>query len=79
MSDALKEALKSGLRTIVLAVIPVLIDSLTKGVVDLRLLLIVGGIAGLRFIDSWLHEHDKSLPKAERNTGLLGQKGLTGF
>lgn len=55
ISDALLEAIKEGLRVVVLAVIPLLADSLGKGAVDWQLIEVTGVIALLRFIDSWLH------------------------
>ena len=55
ISDVLKEAIKEGLRVMVLAVIPLLIDSLAKGSIDWNLIAVAGLIALLRFIDSWLH------------------------
>ena len=33
----------------------------------------------LSWIDKFMHLENKELPKAERNSGLLGEKGLTGF
>ena len=59
ISDALKEALKEAGRVIVLAIIPVLADSLGKGEVDLQVVLITGAIALLRFIDKYLHLQEK--------------------
>lgn len=79
MNEVLKEALKSGLRTVVLAVIPVLVDSLRRGSVDFGVIGVTALISALLFIDSYLHESNKALPKKEQNDGLLGKKGLTGF
>lgn len=79
MSDALKEAIKTGLRVVVLAVIPVLIDSLSKGLVDLKAVAVVAAVSALTFVDSWLHEHEVAKPDNQQNTGLLGVKGITGF
>jgi hypothetical protein len=53
--EALKEALKELARVVVLAIIPILIDSLSSGEVDLRVIAIAGAIAGLRFVDKLLH------------------------
>lgn len=58
--DELKEAVKEALRVVVLAIIPVIIDSLSKGEVDVKLVVTVGVVALLRFIDSWLHETGKA-------------------
>lgn len=54
--EQLKEAVKEALRVVVLAIIPVVIDSLNKGEVDIKLVVTVGVVALLRFVDSWLHE-----------------------
>ena len=45
-------------RVMVIAALPILIDSLQKGRVDLRLIGIVMIIAGLKALDRWLHEKD---------------------
>lgn len=66
-TDALPESSKEGLRVVLLAVIPVAIDSLLKGQLDLRLVVTVGAVALLRFVDSWLHKSGKA------------EKGLTRF
>lgn len=76
--NALIEAAKEGLRVVVLAIIPVLIIGLENGM-DWRLVWVTGAIAGLRFVDKYLHESSKEAPIDERNTGLLGERGLTGF
>jgi hypothetical protein len=52
----MQEALRELGRVVVLSIIPVLIDSLNKGEIDYRTVLVVGAIAGLRFIDKFLHE-----------------------
>lgn len=62
LPEALVEALKELVRTGLIAVIPVLIDGLTAGVVDLRLAGIAGAIAVLRAVDKWLHEKDIKTP-----------------
>lgn len=56
ISKALLEGLKEAGRVVVLAVIPLLIDSLNKGQVDLRVIAVAGAIALLRFLDKTLHE-----------------------
>ena len=61
------EAVKEGLRVVVISIIPIAIDGLMKSQVDFNLVLITGAIAGLRFIDSWLH-----------NSGVA-KKGITRF
>ena len=58
--DEVKIALIEALRVAVLAVIPVAIDGLSNGALDLRLLGSVGLIAVLRFVDKWLHESGRA-------------------
>jgi hypothetical protein len=55
MSKDFIEALKELLRVVVLAVLPILIDSLSSGQFSFRVLAVAGAIAGLRFIDKLLH------------------------
>lgn len=73
MSDSIKEALKELARVVVLAVIPIAIDGLTKGEIDYKILLVAGLIAFLRGLDKLLHE----IGKAKENDLL--KKGLTRF
>jgi len=54
--NEVKEALKEAGRVVALAVIPLLIDGVTRGVFDWRLYAITGAVAFLRFVDKWLHE-----------------------
>lgn len=56
------EAVKEFFRLIIIAVIPVAIDSLQKGNLDFRTLLIVAAIAGLRAIDRFLYKADNQNP-----------------
>ena len=56
MKQAIIEALKEAGRVVVLAVIPLLIDSLSKGKVDWSVIAIAAAIALLRFLDKVLHE-----------------------
>lgn len=79
MRTALGEAVKELLRVVVLSVLPIVIDSLSIGEVNLRLILVTGAIAGLRFLDKLLHEREVEKPEGEQNKGLLGVKGITGF
>lgn len=74
MPKYLIEAAKELLRVVVLAMVPLLISYLEQGVgIDYRAILIVGGIAGLRFIDKALHEYGKD------NDSAAAVKGLTRF
>lgn len=69
----LLEALKEGLRVIVLSLIPVVLIQLEQGSLNLKSIGLVGVISGLRFLDKWLHE----LGKEKEDNKLM--KGLTGF
>lgn len=69
----LLEALKEGLRVVVLAIIPIIIAQVESGMWDMRAVLIVGALALLRFADKWLHEIGK-----EREDGRM-IRGLTRF
>jgi len=53
--DAFKEALKELGRVVVLAIVPILIDSLTANKLDVRIIMVAAALAGLRFIDKYLH------------------------
>ena len=79
MPDWLTEAIKEFLRVILLAVFPVLITGIESGTVDWKIIGTVASVAGLKFVDSALHERNKEQPKKEQNPGMLGEKGLTGF
>lgn len=73
MHAAIQKALLEGLRIVAISVIPIIIDGLSNGVVDLRLVAITGAITALRFIDKLLHE----LGKETESEVLV--KGLTRF
>jgi len=55
--NAIIEALKEAGRVLVLAIIPVLIDSLSKGSIDWKVVAVTGAIALLRFVYKFLHEN----------------------
>ena len=67
------EALKELARLALIAIVPVLIDSLNQGEVNWKVILITGIIAVLRAIDKYLHLEGK----LEGNNTLTG--GLTRF
>ena len=73
MKENLLKAVKEFLRVVVLAIIPLLIVGLQEGSLDIKLVIIAGAVAGLRFIDKLLHEMGK-----ESDNGIL-LKGLTRF
>ncbi len=88
--DVLVESLKEGGRVVLLGLVGYL---LSEGVLDLILtalfgvslspeikILIAGFItAMLKSVDKWLHKTAKNVPAEDRNEGLLGETGLTGF
>lgn len=62
MADkTLIEALKELGRVIVLAIIPITIESLSAGELNYKLIAITGAIAGLRAMDKLLHEWGKEI------------------
>lgn len=67
------EGVKQGLRVFAVAVIPLLIDQLTRDSINWRALIITGVIAVLMAIDKALHLEGK----LENNEALTG--GLTRF
>lgn len=75
--EAIINAGKEFLRVVVLAVIPLIIAGLDTGIFDWRIIGTVGAIAGLRFIDKYLHEVGKERSTARKESILL--KGLTRF
>ena len=75
--DALIEATKEFFRVVVIAIIPIIISNLTDETFNWKVVAITATVAGLKFIDSFLHENNKELPKKEQNDGYLGKKGIT--
>lgn len=73
ISKPIIEATKEALRTVLLSVIPILITQVQLGKFDLRIISVVALLAGLRWLDAWLHETGK----ARGNETLT--KGLTRF
>lgn len=61
------------LRVMVLAVIPVLITSLEKNEIDWRVIGVVALVAGLRWVDKFLHKY------GEANENKVLEAGLTRF
>ncbi len=76
MKAALIEALKEALRVVMISIIPILIDGLTRGIVDSRLVAITAAITFLRAVDKWLHEWGK---ESEGRLATLAEGGLTRF
>jgi hypothetical protein len=69
----LKESTKEFLRVVLLAVLPVAIMGIENGTTDWKLISTVAMVAGLRWIDSALHEWGKE------NDNDRAVKGLTQF
>ena len=82
--DEFIEAIKEGLRVLVLAILPIILAGFNTQtgtvVIDWKIVIVVGIVAVLRFIDSALHKYGKevtaTLPQAEISK-LEG--GLTRF
>lgn len=70
MKKPLIEALKEMGRVVVIAVLPVLISGIEKGFVDAKVLAVVGAVAGLRFLDKFLHEAGKTTKNKKLIAGL---------
>lgn len=73
MTDQIQEAIKEGLRIVVIAIIPVLIPMIQNEAWDVKSILIVAVIAVLRALDKFLHERGKD------TNDLNMTKGLTRF
>lgn len=73
LRGAVRKAVLEAMRVMVLAAIPVLIDGLSSGLIDWRLVGVTVAVAGLRFLDKLLHEYGK-----EAGDDRL-VKGLTRF
>ena len=79
VSPAFISGLKELLRTALFAALPLLISQFQTGVIDIRAVEIAVIIAILSGFDKWLHKDALTTPKAERNEGFGGVKGLSGF
>lgn len=73
LSKPVIEASKEALRVVVLSIIPVLITQVELGVLDYKVLSIVGLLALLKWLDKFLHE----VGKTKEDSPLT--KGLTRF
>lgn len=73
MNEIIKKALLEMGRIMAIAAIPLLVDGLTQGMINWRVIAIAVVIAGLKFWDKLLHEYGKT----EGNEKFL--KGLTRF
>lgn len=73
MNTVVIESLKEMLRVVLLAIIPVLIDMVSRGELNIQAVAIVAVLAALRFLDKLLHLYGKETG----NEGL--EAGLTRF
>lgn len=64
------EASKEALRVVVLSIIPVLITQVELGVLDYKVLSIVGLLALLKWLDKFLHEVGKTREDSPLTKGL---------
>ena len=62
--------LKQALRVVLMALIPVLIEMLNNGKVDVKQLGIVASVAFLSFVDKALHKYGKEVDNPRLVTGL---------
>lgn len=62
LQSQLVETLKEFVRTSLIAAIPVVVDGLSKGVVDWHLVGVAAAIAALRALDKFLHEGNVATP-----------------
>lgn len=73
LSKPVIEASKEALRVVVLSIIPVLITQVELGIVNYKVVAVVGLLALLRWLDKFLHE----VGKTKEDSPLT--KGLTRF
>jgi len=70
MKQALIDATLELLRVMVLAVIPVLVLSLEQGEVNYQVLAVVAAVAGLRWLDKFLHKFGENSNRTTLEGGL---------
>jgi hypothetical protein len=70
LSKPVIEASKEALRVVVLSIIPVLITQVELGVLDYKVLSIVGLLALLKWLDKFLHEVGKTREDSPLTKGL---------
>lgn len=62
MTSNFVEGLKEVLRLSIIAVLPVLIEALTSGTLEWKVILVAFAIAFLKGIDKWVHLSDIETP-----------------
>jgi hypothetical protein len=70
LSKPVIEASKEALRVVVLSILPVLITQVELGVLDYKVLSIVGLLALLKWLDKFLHEVGKTREDSPLTKGL---------
>ena len=70
LSKPIIEASKEALRVVLLSIIPVLITQVELGVLDYKVLSIVGLLALLKWLDKFLHEVGKTREDSPLTKGL---------
>jgi type IV secretory pathway VirB2 component (pilin) len=83
MKEAIIEAVKEGLRTVVLSVIPILLAGLNTQTgaitINWRVVLVVAVVSILKFIDQFLHEIAKRYENTDSSKYKALITGLTRF
>lgn len=70
LSKPVIEASKEALRVVVLSIIPVLITQVELGIVNYKVVAVVGLLALLRWLDKFLHEVGKTREDSPLTKGL---------
>lgn len=70
LSKPVIEASKEALRVVVLSIIPVLITQVELGIVNYKVIAVVGLLALLRWLDKFLHEVGKTREDSPLTKGL---------
>ena len=76
--EILIKAVKEFFRVVLISIIPILISSLENNSIEIKVVLVVAGVAGLRFIDKLLHEFGLELEEDTDKESLF-TTGLTRF
>ena len=83
VNEALKKGLKEFLRVILIAILPVIIDSLERNILDWKVILVAVAIAALKAVDRGMHEYGvlEELEKSTKKTPYESEyiTGIVGF
>lgn len=83
LSEATKKGFTEFLRVILIAILPVIIDSLERNILDWKVIAVAVAIAALKAVDRGIHEYgvleeeEKSTAKKEYESKYI--TGLVGF